>query len=88
MSERTPVRLVWRHDGDECEAVVGKQSRWAPVDRKTGRRRRSWSTGRTVIAIDDGPPCWRVTLDPSERYDGWNNPIYCGDQVVVEYEEK
>lgn len=84
---RQALRIIWRHYDDECEAVVGEQLRWAPVDRKTGHRRSSWSSGPTVLAIDDGPPCWRVFLNPEQRAEGWANPIHCGEQpTVVEYD--
>jgi hypothetical protein len=71
----TPTRIAWTHsERDECEARVGHPVRWRGHPNKQGRFG-TWRTGRTVVAIDDGPPCWRVHLEPTEHSDGWANPI-------------
>jgi len=59
----------------ECIAEVGKRvkSRPKPTDH--------WSSGRTVMAIEDGHRVW---LDPAEpSNDSWNNPIECGEGAKV-----
>ncbi len=80
MGEQRARRILWRHHGDECEAVVGEPLRWAPIESKTGRRRMWWTTGRTVVMIMNAPHGWEVYLDPTEPADSWHNPISCGDR--------
>jgi len=42
-----------------------------------------------VIEINDGPPCWHVFADPSERVDEWANPMLVGvHPLEVELEEE
>jgi hypothetical protein len=75
--------ITWYADGDLCEAVIGEPLKWGRPDRESGQVP-AWKRGRTVVSIDDGPPCWRVHLDPTERTDRWANPLLCGEPVEVE----
>ena len=62
---------------DSARRRVGEPIRW-PGPRNMQK------TGRTVVAIDDGPPCWRVFLSPVEPPDGWPDPILCDLDVEVD----
>ena len=84
VNDRQAMKIIWEHDGDECVAEVGRALKWRSHDRKTGRPKQ-WHYGRTVWMIEPGPTCWNVTLDLTERGDGWANPLLCGDRVNVEW---
>ena len=78
------LRIRWINHDDECEARIGTPLRWRR--RATDRQRRPgmWKQGRTVIAIDESGGVWSVLLDPEQRGDTWNNPIFCGTDVKVD----